>query len=336
MSSPQPIAYVFYGEDEPTLRDRLATFCTEMSDPATADLNRTRLDGRTVEPGEIEAAAGALPFLAELRLVLVENLTDTASGRAIIDGLADSLAALPDWARVVFIEANLTGDSNQVATRRRALKKLVDVVERDPRGKALAFELPQARERPAWIQRRAAHHGAEIEGQAATVLAQRIGEDLRLADTEIVKLATFTGGERPISVEDVELLTPYTPEAGIFDMVDALGQRRGAEALRLLRGLLESGDEPLRVFGMIVRQYRLLIQMKEQLERGQTPPTAAKIIEVHPYVAGKLAGQAQHYTLDTLERIHHHLLEVDLEIKTGKVEPALALEMLVVLLAGQG
>ena len=43
-------------------------------DPELVDLNTTRLDGRTVSPGELENACGTLPFLAERRLVVVEGL----------------------------------------------------------------------------------------------------------------------------------------------------------------------------------------------------------------------------------------------------------------------
>lgn len=335
MSSPEPVAYVFHGQDEPTLKDRLAAFCAEHTDPATADLNLTRLDGSTVQAGDIEAAAGALPFLADWRLVLVENLTASAGGRAVIDKVPEIISSLPGWARLVFVETHFTGDSSQLTARRRALRKLVDAIEQDPRGKVLEFELPEERDRPAWIQQRAARHGAAIEAQAAFLLAQRIGEDLTLADSELAKLATYTAGERPISAEDVERLTPYTPEASIFKMVDALGQRQSGEALRLLRQLLDEGDEPLRIFGMIARQYRLLIQMKEQLDRGQTPASAAKNIDVHPYVAGKLAGQVRYYSTELLERIMRYLLEVDLSIKTGEIDPALALEMLVVQLGSR-
>lgn len=333
-SSPEPIAFVFQGQDEPSLRDRLRRFFEAYSDPATADLNTTRLDGETVQAGDIEMAAGALPFIAELRVVVVENLTASASGREIIGKLPDILAGLPGTTRIAFVEAGVDANARQPGAREKALKKLVNAVEGDPRGKVLSFDLPDERERPRWIERRAGRHGVEIEQQAAFELARRIGEDLTLADTELEKLATYTGGARPIAVSDVEMLTPYTPEAGIFDMVDALGKRQGQEALGLLRRLLDEGQEPLSIYGMIIRQYRLLIQMREQLDRGQTPQSASKVVGMHPYVAGKMAEQARYYSMDALEDIYRRLLDVDLEMKTGQIEPELALERLVSLLAG--
>lgn len=334
MSSPEPIAFLFHGQDEPSLRDRLAKFYDAFSDPSTADLNTTKLAGESIQNGDIDMAAGALPFIADTRVVVVENLTASSTGREIVNKLPDLLPTLPDTTRIAFVETGMQEGASQLAARRRALKKLINAIEEAPRGKVLAFELPNERDRPRWLQRRAKRYNTEIELQAAHELARRIGEDLTLADTELMKLATYTGGERPITVDDVAELTPYTPEAGIFDMVDALGKRQGQAALDLLRRLLDEGQEPLGIYGMIIRQYRLLIQMREQLDKGQTSQSAAKATGMHPYVAGKMADQARNYTMESLEKIYRALLDTDLEIKTGRIAPDLALERLVVWLVG--
>lgn len=352
MTSPTPVAYVFHGPDEPTLKEKLAVFCQKAVDPATADLNTTKLEGSTIDLGDIRSAAGTLPFLAETRLVLVDNITESNGGRALIDELAALIPTLPDWARVVFLEMGMQEsgqDSDSArkrkASRRAALKRLVDVVENDPRGKVYEFKMPNDPRK--WLVQRASLHGAALEPQAAHVLAERIGEDLVLADTELAKLAAYTNGERPISAPDVELLTPFTPEANIFHMVDALGQRNGREALTLLEMLIESGDEPLRLFGMIVRQFRLLLLMREHLDNGGTPNNAAQALGMSEFVAKKVAGQASRYSLQQLERIYRYLLEMDLSMKGGvtedeiigrsidRLDPALALEELIVKLSAR-
>ncbi len=341
MTSPDAVTVVFYGQDEPTLRERLTAFCAEVVEPAMADLNTSRLDGRSAALDDIAAAAGSLPFLSDLRLVLVDNLTELSNGRAIIDALPELLPDLPDSTRLLFVESGLEADHpgdtpaerKRKAARRQALKKLVNVVENDPRGRAFHFDVP--RNPVQWVMQRAEQYGAAIDTPAAQALLQRIGTDLVAVDSEIVKLATYTGGQRPIAAEDVALLTPYTPEAGIFDLVDALGQRQGDAALHLLRQLLDDGDDPLRIFGMIVRQYRLLIQMREHLDSGQSVGSAAATLGMHEYVAKKMAAQARHYSLPLLERIYRYLLETDLDMKTGRIDPSLALETLIARLSAR-
>jgi DNA polymerase-3 subunit delta len=338
MASPTATFYVFYGDDEPTLKGQLAEFCAGLFDPSLADLNTTRLDGSEIQPGQIEAAAGALPFLADTRLVLVDDLTESAAGREIIERLPEILPGLPDSTRLVFVETGLESraqdsqaDQKRRTTRRAALKKLVNAVENDPRGRALHFDAPK--NPTEWIMRRAAYHHASIEGDAAAELGRRINNDLTLAETELEKLATYVNGQRPISRADVDLLTPYHPEASIFRMTDALAERDGRVALELLNQLIDGGEPELYVLTMIARQYRLLIQMREQLDYGRSASAAAKTLGVQDWIADRLARQARPYTLTTLERVYNRLLEMDVSIKTGKMDARLALEELIARLA---
>ena len=68
-----------------------------------------------------------------------------------------------------------------------------------------------------------------------------------------MKLITYTGGQRAIKETDVDVLVPYSQDAVIFDLVDALGHRDGRTAADTLHRLLEAGEHPLGLFGMIVR-----------------------------------------------------------------------------------
>lgn len=336
MASPIPVTYIFCGQDVPSLRERLSDFCTSLAEPSSLELNTTKFDGKTVTAGEIEAAARSAPFLAEMRLVIVENLSSSANGRAVIDQMSDMLVTLPDWTRLVFVETGPEDDDygdggKRFAGRPQALKKLINLVENDSRGKVLAFDPP--RDLAHWLQERASRYQATLDIAAARLLAECIGGDLVLADTELAKLATYTAGARAITRDDVALLTPYSAEANIFQMVDALGQRNGKTALTLLRKLLDAGDEPLRLFAMITRQYRMIIQMREQLDGGQSVRGAAQVLGMRDFVADKVASQARLYRMEQLEHILEVLLETDLAIKTGKLTGDLALEELVVRLS---
>ncbi|MCC6904987.1 MAG: DNA polymerase III subunit delta [Anaerolineae bacterium] len=338
MNSPIAVAYVFHGQDEPTLRERLAAFCRDYSSDLNTDMNVARLDGRSLRLADIETSAATLPFLAETRLVLIDNLTESPAIKTLLEEIKALIPRLPGWSRVVFIETNLQNqpqesqnEGRRKVSRRTAIKQLVDTIEHDPRGKVFAFEPPNNTAR--WVQDRAQKHGVAIDPTAAAQLANRIGENFVLADIELQKLAAYTNWARPIMVEDVDALTPYTPEANIFNMVDALGKRDGKVALNLLRQLIEEGDEPLRIFGMIIRQYRLLLQMREQLDEGSSVRQAGQTLGMKDYPAQKIGEQAKQYTLSQLDRVYHLLLETDMSIKTGQQDPAIALEMLVARLA---
>jgi DNA polymerase III delta subunit len=63
-----------------------------------------------------------------------------------------------------------------------------------------------------------------------------------------------------------------------------------------------------------------------------SPEELAKRLKLHSYAAQKGMAQAQNFDLGQLEECHRHLVETDWQIKTGEIEPVLALDMLVVAL----
>jgi DNA polymerase-3 subunit delta len=301
-----------------------------MGDPSLADLNTTLLDGGALTVGELRQASDALPFLCDRRLVIVNHYLKRPGGRgkeeAELAALADYLPTMPGTTWLIFVEDETLPPTHPI----------LKLAEKHPAGQVRAFDGPGRGELSGWIVRRVERKGATVERAAADALAVAVGDDLRLLDSEIEKLATYTGGERSITTADVELLVPYTGEANVFAMVDAIGRRNGRTALRLLHKLLEAGDAPLYLLSMIVRQFRILIQVKELSAQGLTVSTIAKRAGLHPFVTEKAQRQAMNFSLGQLEVIYARLLDTDLAIKTGRMEDVLALDTLVAALCGPG
>jgi DNA polymerase-3 subunit delta len=128
----------------------------------------------------------------------------------------------------------------------------------------------------------------------------------------------------------VERLVPYAAPISLFELTEALGRRDVRRALAALHRLLEEGEHPLGLFGMIVRQFRLMLLMKEQLERGLSPAEAGNLLGLHPYAARKIAESAVAFSIPQLETFYRSLAELDLAIKTGQVPDVVALETFIV------
>jgi DNA polymerase-3 subunit delta len=93
--------------------------------------------------------------------------------------------------------------------------------------------------------------------------------------------------------------------------------------------LLETED-PFSLWGMVVRQFRLLIQAREILDGRGNKDDVARALGVHPYVAEKTTQQAGRFSMESLESIYRKLLRIDEAAKTGQVTLELALDTLVV------
>jgi DNA polymerase-3 subunit delta len=332
--------FILHGDNEFEISERVADFKQKIGDESMRDLNITVLDGRRTTLSEVQHAADAIPFLADKRLVIVDGLlTRLASRKAkdgdeaapagaakdFLNGLIDYVPRLPDTTRLVFIEFQPLNGKHQ----------LIKLAEQQKGRTVIECRQPAAGELPHWIIERAKKRGGSIEPGAAQRLAALIGGDLRRLDSEINKLITYVNAQRPIAAKDVDLLVSDASTSSVFDLVDALGKRDGRRAAHELHHLLDQGENPLGLLAMIVRQYRLLILVKELQARSVAPDAMAKELRQHPFVIKKLNEQARNYRdISQLETIYRRLLDIETEIKTGQTSDVLALDLLVAGVAG--
>lgn len=324
--APAKTFYILHGDDDFTLEQEVAALRARMSAGDESGLNTSEFEGETTSVPEIINAVSSYPFLADRRLVFVKDMIGWITrkgageaGKKAVEQLSAALPTLPEWARLVFVERQTLPESNRLLRLAREL----------PNGYERSYTV--SGDSAGWILRRAKEvYGAEIEPRAAAALASVTAGDLRRADNELIKLSSYVDGARAITEDDVMLLTPYVAEARVFDMVDALAEGRADAALRLLHRLLAEKDEdPFKVYGMIVRQFRLLISAKEFLVSGGYPNQMSEALGMSPFVARKMTQQSRAFSLEQLETIYRALLEADLKMKTGRIQPALALDLLI-------
>ncbi len=309
--------YIFHGDDSHSQLEALAKFQTKMGDPSLLDLNTTRLEGH-VTFNDIQQAASSIPFLAKERLVIVRDFFRGKPDKKVIKQLAKYLPDLPETTRLFFLE------SKKLSAKHAILK----LAEAEELGYVKKFPLPQGGALDRWIREAVAQRNGRISGQAVHMLAANVGSNLEILENEIEKL-TLYAGEEEITAQDAARLSPYAAEANIFDLVDALGNRNNKKASLLLHQKLSEGGVPFSVFGMIIRQFRLLIQVKELAQDGKRPSTISQELKLHSYVTGKLYQQSQGFSLSQLEQIYRHLLDIDIGAKTGRHELPTALNLLV-------
>ena len=335
--------YLLHGSDELMRSERLDILRAGLGAPEMAELGAVSLDGRKTPVSEVCYHCDVLPFLTERRLVIVSGLLArlrqrSAAGKgkgghaeeaapvkadAERDALLAYLSALPPTTDLALVEPE------KLAANERLYREVARLAAAG-QAEIVLCEAPDVRELPEWVLRRAKQRGGAIERDAAFDLATSIGRNLRLLDNELDKLLTYRGEAGPIRRTDVRLLTPYTQEANIFDMVDAIGQGESARAVRLLHELLRDGAAPLYLLSMVVRQFRILVQVSDLMSRGQTQDEIAKAIGLHPYPTQKAMQQSRRWSLSDLKAAYDRLLASDLAIKTGKMGDTLALELAVV------
>lgn len=319
MTTPPPVVYLLHGEDDFAINQFIAALEEKLGDPGMATLNTSRLDGRALSIDELTTAVSALPILAPRRLVVLFRPLITLGSQPGREKFIHILDSTPLSTALVLAEyKSLPGNHWLLSWARDA----------GSRAFIRSFSLRKGPAMSKWIQEQARAAGGSFSPQAAALLASLIGEDTGLAYQETHKLVAYVNYERPVEPEDVEELTVSVIQGDIFVLVDALGNQDGRRALGMLQRVLEMQD-PLSVFGMVVRQFRLLLLAREVLDAGGNDRDVAHLVKLHPYVAGKVTAQGRHFSLQTLEAVYHRLLDIDEAVKTGQMDGALALNTLV-------
>lgn len=328
--------YLLYGGDEVLLDEALSSMKEAVGPPETVDVNVTTLDGSQASFDEVVAIASTVPFLAEKRLVIIRGLlaqfeprpggraagSSPPSEKSAMErwkGLPGYASEMPETTDLVIVDGKLKGPNPLLAKLR-------------PVAKVITFPLPVGRDLPAWIRRRAANRGIDIEPRAVQSMADFIGPNLRVVDTELEKLSLYRGGE-PIRNEDVWELVANVKEANIFATVDAVLEGRPRIAVRSAHQLLDAGRTPGYMISMLARQVRLLLLAKEIKATGASMPEIGKRLSISGFPLTKTLEQEGKLSIQKLMGIHRRLLDTDVSIKTGEVDERLGLDLLVAELA---
>lgn len=187
------------------------------------------------------------------------------------------------------------------------------------------------KELESWIEKQIKSSKAQIEPQATKLLIRWIGNNLWQLSNEIQKLINYKQGSKKIIIkkQDVQALTPPKIEANIFKTIDFIAEKQTKKALYLLHAHLKKGDSPFYLLSMINYQFRNILALKDVYQSATNVHAKIKELNLHPFVVKKTSYLCRKFTLEELKNIYQKIFETDLAIKTGQIEPELALDLLI-------
>jgi len=277
----------------------------QIADPA---FNLELLAGETLTLEELSAALRTQPLLGGDKLVVINDFAVPAKGQ---DELISFLKELPPGLRVVFCAGSVD--------KRSKFYKFVG-----ERGECVEFKTfaPwEQEELLAWIGERAQRSGKRISADAARVLREITGNNLRLLASELDKIATYVGARPEIGEADV-LALAAPGEASAFSLLDALRDKDLRHAQLLWQALQRNKEEIFSVLGLMASQYRIMLQVKSLAGRESDPNRLARLIGGSPYYIKKCSGGLGRFTLAELRRDLSLLLAAGLKLKTGEDQAA--------------
>jgi len=323
--------YLLYGEETYIRNEVVNMFPDRLLPAEVRDFNLDILDGRETGPEEIATLAATLPFMAEKRVVIVKEAeffkTRRKNKEENADAVKDEKSPAGENALLEYLNAPAASTCLVItAGSVDKKKKLYKAIEKN--GQVVEFSPLKGKELTLWLERRFTGAGKKIEPAAAAELITAVGNNLHQLAGEAEKLISYTGQRSQIKKEDVAAVAGKTVELSIFELVDAVGGCSYEKAVRMMREMVTYGEPPVRLLFMIVRQFRLLLQVKVLYGAGCDEKQISGRLQLHPYVTGKCLRQSRNFTREELEKALEEILATDVAIKTGRQEPLPALEIL--------
>ncbi len=323
---------ILQGDDCLSIEQEIAAIAEEIGQDAFAELNTMHLDGSNLNFDEISMQLNMFPLGGNKRIVILDNALETIGKKGAEDWLQDTLSNFPPTTMLILILKDEKKFKKgalawEAVSDKHWMQKTINQFSGNARWVELS--LPSDRKMPDWIIKEAIKQGGMFHPRAAVELSRLVGNDLFQARQEIGKAISYIGDDKQVSVDVVRLLCASTKEENVFALVDAVGQRNGKLALKLLRQL--STEMPIHyMFSMLVRQVRLLILTKEALaEGGGEEDVMASCKLRHTFIAKKLISQARHFRIEALEDIYRTLDRMDEDNKVGRVTLGAALDGLI-------
>ncbi|HPD61104.1 MAG TPA: DNA polymerase III subunit delta, partial [Thermodesulfobacteriota bacterium] len=196
-------------------------------------------------------------------------------------------------------------------------------------GLVLELNHPYQNEIPDWIKYMAQDLGKSIGSSAVFLLHELIGNNLLNIFHEMEKLALFSGEKKEITKDDVEKTISSLRTESVFELVDHIGNRKLYEALIALSQLLKSGEQPLKILALIVRQFQMIRKARTLVKQGRNPAEINNALKLREFVGKKLYPQLNKFSEKKLMACFQHMWEADIALKTRSTPKKLVLEKLV-------
>lgn len=320
LASGKPVAAIVLVGSDHYLREMCRNKIIEACVPDTArDWAITRLSAREAGWDEVIGRAETMPMMSPRQVVIVEEAESVEKlGEKSRDEVLDLLSKYfesPAPFTVLLLEAaSLDG-------RLRYFKLLAE--------KALIVELTIGPESAAALAMQMAKElGAEIDRDAAAMLADILSGAPARMRVELEKLATYVKGRGGIKVADVEALVVAARKNTVWQLTEILASRKRAAALTFLDNLLREGEQPVMIIGALAWTYRKLIEARD-LPAHLSGFAAARPLGMRPEAAETALRQAHRISKKDLLAGLAALAEADSQLKSSNPDPRAMMEFLI-------
>jgi DNA polymerase-3 subunit delta len=308
-------AYHFTGEEDFLKEEAWKKIVSLLVPESLRSFNLDFLYGAETSVDQIYSKVSTAPVNAKKRVVVLFDLHKLSDFPK--EMLLKFLPKLPNSTCLILLSPKLDVRAKK-AKFYTALEKLTTTVE---------FTGLWDNQIPSWVINRVIEKGKKIEGNAARILQDLVGNNLSDLASEIDKLVIYVGEKDTITSADVESVAGLSRTHTVFQLIDSIGERDCKNSLQILTNLILAGENPGGIIFWLTHHLEMLIQTKEFT--SSSTESLASYIKTKPFLASKYQKQAQNFNLQELEKGLIFLYQTDVDLKSNLMPDKLLMELLV-------
>ena len=305
--------YLLFGEEnylKKQYKDRLTKALISEEDT----MNYAYYEGKGIDVREIIDLAETMPFFSERRLIVIEN---SGFFKNATPELAEYMKDIPETTYFVFVETELD-------KRSKLFKAVKD------KGRIVELARQDEKTLVRWIYGNVKKEGKQITESSIHYLLSKCGTDMENLQKEMEKLFCYTLDKEVIQIEDMDAICTTQITNEIFDMVNAVAEKKQKRALDRYYDLLALKEPAMRILYLLSRQFRLLMEVKEMTGQGYDKKSIASKAGLHPFAVGKYIEQSRRFSKKELRNILEDSVDIEERVKTGRLQDVLAVELFIV------
>ncbi len=305
--------YLYYSNNEFLLNHKIEEKIAEFNvDP----FNIIKYDLLENSSDDILEDLQTVSFFAEKKVIIVRNLGEIEKeGESVVRNWVAYLEKPnPDVILLVVSNELLPEDSPLGSTlfKYAYIEKIKEMDKQDY---------------PNFVRNMFKKYQYMITDDAIEALLERTNLDFTLINQEAEKLMLFAYDTKEINEKAVLLLVSRNLEENIFELTNALLAKNQSKTIEIFYDLVARNEDPLRILNNIVGKVRELMHTKLLIEKGYRQEQVAEHFHIKSGRAYYLVKNAQSISFSILENHLKKLSQLDYDIKSGKIDKKLGLEL---------
>lgn len=170
----------------------------------------------------------------------------------------------------------------------------------------------------------------KITNKQINMLINHAGDNLYILENEINKLKIYKNNDLEITDDDIIQVTTKSINTDIFNLIDNIINKNIDDALTSYYELIKIGEEPIKILVLLSNQFRLIYQVKELSKKGYRIYDIMDLLDQKQYPIQKAIQKGYNYDSKILLEYLNKLAELDINIKTGKIDKNTGLELFII------